>query len=399
MQQGHESSSSALSERNPGIDALRGVAILFVILNHVGIRVPLAKTAIATLIPAWLLQRLNYNGYEAVFIFFVISGFLIARRSQQRWGEPRNMPLRDFYLLRAARILPTLLLVVALLSLFHLLGVANFVIHNKGQSLAGAIASALGLYLNFYEGITGYLPGGWDVLWSLSIEELFYLAFPLVCLTLGRTPRLLMLALALLALSLPLTRSAIVDNEIWLEKAYLPGMSAIAIGVLTAMLAARIPPPSRMIAASLCAIGVIGVGGVLFASRFVWQWLHDGSVLMLALSAAVLVLGLHWQAASKQAWRWRGLGWLCSCGRLSYEIYLFHMFCVFGVLAAAKASGLATDYGFVWYVPAIFFSWLLGLAIARGFSEPIERRLRHAFRRPPAATVSTRISSRDRLLH
>ncbi len=369
----------ATTDRNAGIDALRGMSILFVILNHIGIRIPLAKTALATLIPAWFLQRVNYNGYEAVFIFFVISGFLITRRAQERWGELRQMPPREFYLRRAARIVPCLLLVIALLSLSHLLDVPNFVIDKPAQSLPAAIAAALGLYLNWYEGVTGYLPGGWDVLWSLSIEEVFYIAFPLVCLTLGRSRWLFTLSLGLLALSLPFTRAAIVGNEIWLEKAYLPGMSAIAIGVLTAMLAARFSQPKPWLAPVLCLIGILGIGVVLFAASFVWHLIHDGAVLLLCLFAATLVLGLHWQAVSTSPWRLRWLGGLRSCGRLSYEIYLFHMFCVFGVLDIAHASGLGVEWGFIWYVPVIGSSWLLGWLVARGFSVRCERWLRCRF--------------------
>jgi peptidoglycan/LPS O-acetylase OafA/YrhL len=256
--------NATVTDRSSGIDALRGMSILFVILNHVGIRIPLAKTALASLIPAWLLQRMNYKGYEAVFIFFVISGFLITRRSQQRWGDLRYLPTRKFYLLRAARIVPSLLLIIVLLSVSHLLGVPNFVIDKPEQSLPAAIASALGLYLNWYEGVTGYLPGGWDVLWSSSIKEVFYIGFPLVCLTLGRSRWLLALSLSVLALSLPLTRAAIVGNEIWLEKAYLPGMAAIAIGVLAAMFAARFPVPRIWLAVLLCSIGLVGIGTVLF---------------------------------------------------------------------------------------------------------------------------------------
>lgn len=369
----------ATTDRNAGIDALRGMSILFVILNHVGIRIPLAKTALAAVIPSWFLQRVNYNGYEAVFIFFVISGFLISRRSQERWGELRYMPPRDFYLRRAARIVPCLLLVIVLLSLSHLLGVPNFVIDKSGQSLPAAIAAALGLYLNWYEGVTGYLPGGWDVLWSLSIEEVFYIAFPLVCLTLGRSRWLLALSLSMLALSLPLTRAAIVGNEIWLEKAYLPGMSAIAIGVLTAMFAARFASPKSWLAPLLCIVGFVGIGTVLFAASTIWHLIHDAAVLMLCVSAAILVLGLHWQAASATPWQLRWLGWLRSCGRLSYEIYLSHMFCVFGVIGIAHASGLSAERGFIWYVPAIGLSWLLGWLLARGFSVPCERWLRRRF--------------------
>ncbi|GAH41433.1 unnamed protein product, partial [marine sediment metagenome] len=115
-------------------------------------------------------------GYEAVFLFFVLSGFLITRRSLERWRELPQIAPGRFYALRASRILPTLVLVVFLLSVFHLAGVPNFVISRPEQSLGGAIASVFGLYLNWYEGSYGYLPGGWDVIWSLSIEEVFYLA-------------------------------------------------------------------------------------------------------------------------------------------------------------------------------------------------------------------------------
>jgi peptidoglycan/LPS O-acetylase OafA/YrhL len=205
--------------RNSGIDALRGLSILLVVLHHIGIRVPLSQTLLARFLPQWLLEGLNFNGADAVIIFFVISGFLITRRSHERWGDLGGISLGDFYELRLSRIVPLLLLVVAVLSLFDVFDVPRFVINKPGQSLSGAIASALGLYLNRYEAIHGYLPGGWDVIWSLSIEEVFYLAFPVACLLLGRT-RLLAPALALLALSLPVTRAALSAgaNEIWMEK-------------------------------------------------------------------------------------------------------------------------------------------------------------------------------------
>ena len=246
------------SDRNRGLDALRGVSILFVVIHHVAIRIPLAKTALAAFLPVWFLNGLSYNGGESVVIFFVVSGFLITRRSLQRWGSLPNISLRDFYLFRASRIVPTLLLVVALLSLLHLIGMPYYVIDKPNQSLGGAIASALGLYLNWYEGQTGYLPGGWDVIWSLSVEEVFYLAFPLVCLTLGRVRWMFVAVLILLVLSMPFVRDALAaqKNEIWFEKAYLPGMSAIALGVLAAMLAARMKRPASWLAPLLCLFGI-----------------------------------------------------------------------------------------------------------------------------------------------
>lgn len=385
------------TDRNRGIDGLRGMSILFVVIHHLAIRVPLTKTALADVVPIWFLSGLSYNGGESVVIFFVISGFLIARRSLQRWGELRNVSAAQFYLFRASRIVPTLLLVVALLSLFHWLGTPYFVIDKPNQSLGGAIASALGLHLNWYEGATGYLPGGWDVIWSLSVEEVFYVAFPIACLSLGRVRWVFVAGLIALVLSMPFTRSALQaqHNEIWFEKAYLPGMSAIALGVLTAMLTTRFRQPPPWLAPTLCTFGMAGLCAIFFAGTFVWQLLHHGGEMLLIISAASLVLGLHWQSVSSNAWRLRGLGWLCSCGRLSYEIYLFHMFCIFAVVAVAKQTGLDAAWGFFWYVPTLGFSWLLGLAIARGFSQPCERRIRRKFTTSPRSAAIIAIGNAE----
>ena len=384
-------SVSATQRRNSGIDVLRGLSILLVVIHHIGIRVPLSQTLLAGFLPNWLLQGLNFNGTEAVIIFFVISGFLITRRSQERWGDLRNIPLGGFYLLRLSRIVPLLLLVVAVLSLFHLFGVPKFVINKPGQSLGGAIASALGLYLNRYEGIHGYLPGGWDVIWSLSIEEVFYLAFPLACLSLGRV-RLLVPVLAILTLSLPFTRAALTaeGNEIWLEKAYLPGMSAIAVGVLTAILVRHLRTPTRQIALTTNLIGWVGVCAVLFAGTWVWKLVHHGYELFLAVAAAGIVISAHWHESTKSHGSpLRGLNWLRSSGRLSYEIYLSHMFCVFGGLALFNWNDTVGPWDFLWYPPILLACWLLGFALSRGFTLPIEHRLRRRFQSTSDASFTS----------
>lgn len=357
--------------RNPGIDALRGLSILLVVLHHIGLRIPFKKTALADVLPMPLLRALNYNGYEAVFVFFVISGFLIAGNVLRRWGSLQHIDARAFYTRRFARIVPCLLGLLIVLSAMHLLGVDDYVIHRDGQSLPGAIFAVLGLHLNWYEGVTGYLPGNWDVLWSLSIEEVFYLGFPLLCLLIRRDAVLIPL-LMLLAISLPWTRGALEANEIWQEKAYLPGMSAIAIGVMGAWLMPHLRIPRRGVLV-LQVLGWAGLVCTFVAGGWVWHYIHNGYMLLLTLSALALLIAFAEQARRGDHKPLAGFGWLRSWGRLSYEIYLTHMFVVFAVVRAYRAFGGDERLGFLWYVPALPLCWLLGVAVERWLSLPAER--------------------------
>ena len=367
-----------LRTRNDGIDLLRGLSILFVVVHHLALkfRLPLGPSLLGDVLPERVIKGLSFNGYEAVFVFFVISGFVITRRSLERYGSLDAIRWRNFYALRAVRIFPLLLLLLAVLCVMHWLAVPTFVVNKPGQSLWGALASALTMTLNWYEGRTNWLPGAWDVLWSLSIEECFYLAFPLFCLVLRGPWRVL--ALVALALSLPWTRAALQSNEIWQEKAYLPGMAAIAWGVLTALVMQRVTLPRRA-ARTIGGLGVTGLLAVVFFGDMLWPLLHDHVMLLLCASAAL------WLAAAHGATRTipRGFGWLTQMGRWSYEIYLSHMFVVLAVTPAYRAlTNGDMRWTFLVYVPVLVACTWLGGVLHRHVSAPAGRRL---LRSEPAA--------------
>jgi peptidoglycan/LPS O-acetylase OafA/YrhL len=376
-------SEGAVAPRNPGIDALRGISIVLVVVHHVALRIPLRDGVLAAYVPRQILSALSYNGYAGVFVFFVISGFLIALHSMQRWGSLPRIDARAFYVRRAARILPALLLIVATLSLLHLARVPYYTIDNPRQSLAGAVLSALGLYLNWYEGRTGYLPGNWDVLWSLSIEEAFYVGFPLVCVLLGRE-RWIWPPLVVLALALPWSLAALAGDEIWQEKAYIPGMAAIATGIVAAMLVHRSRRPSWGVVNAVGVIGGLGLAAAMLAGRQIRPLIGDGIMLLLTASVGCLLACMHWRHTGGRS---RVSAWtrpLRSFGRLSYEIYLTHMFVVFPLVHLFHVGGFAVHLGVLWYAPALALSWALGLGLARAVVEPCERRLRRLLTRAGA---------------
>jgi peptidoglycan/LPS O-acetylase OafA/YrhL len=221
-------------------------------------------------------------------------------------------------------------------------------------------------------------------LWSLSIEEAFYLGFPLACLLVRRT-WVLVSMLIVLALSLPWTHAALAGNEIWQEKAYLPGMAAIATGVLGALLAWCWQPHQRWVMRALIEAGCLGLAAILFIEPWLWPALRDGCLLLLVVSVMCLLLGLHWRQGMG-AWRpWRGLDWLRSFGRLSYEIYLSHMFVVMALVRLFHASGGDMKWGVLWYLPAVPLCWLLGAGVARVISLPCERWIRERLLKPPSS--------------
>ncbi len=363
-------------ERNEGIDLLRGISIVLVIMHHLAIRIPLARTALAGILPSRLLAALCWNGAESVMVFFVISGFLITGHAVQRWGGLGRPRFGNFYVRRAARILPCLVILVVVLAVLDLAGVPDFVITRSDQSLSGAVLAALGFHLNWYEAYSGYLPANWDVLWSLSVEEVFYLGFPLACLLAGRGLTPFVVLAAVMAASLPVTRGMIHGNELLHEKAYLPGMACIATGVLAALTSDRWKP-SRRISLALIAGGGGGWAVIMLAEDLLWPFLGEATMLILTIGTAMLLLGLSVRPSLSIPCT----AWLRGFGRLSYEAYLSHMFAVFAALGLFHAASLPDRLGYVLYPCVLAAALGLAWCVARVVSQPAEGRIRAGWKR------------------
>jgi peptidoglycan/LPS O-acetylase OafA/YrhL len=370
--------------RLDGVDLLRGLAIFFVLMNHINIRLLGAEVQYLKNIPEQLAHFLVWNGQLGVQMFFVVSGFLITSMSLRRWQSLERIAVRDFYLLRFARIAPLLLLLLVVLSGLHLAQVDHFVVSTKTGGLGRALLAALTFHINVLEARRGYLPANWDILWSLSVEEMFYLFFPLVCGLFGR--KFLIPILLLFAVLGPFSRMLLArGNEIWEEYSYLGGMEGIAMGCLTALVASRV----RFSGAALRALGVGGIATVSLSLIFSWQ-AYEGWPARTGINMTILSLGTcMFVIATAQLRRTSPhvLRPLLAIGSYSYEVYLTHMFVVFALFDLFIHLGKAIGLVAVLFIGAILVSGLLGWVVATFYSEPMNRFLRVRFARKPKEAV------------
>jgi peptidoglycan/LPS O-acetylase OafA/YrhL len=166
--------------RDYRIDVLRGLAILSVLLLHFHFAYNLLKSPMALLLPKPYLVNLVWNGNYGVTVFFVISGYLITSTSLKRFGSLGGISARSFYAFRFARIVPCLLLVLAIITGLALANVPAFG-DTRNVSIWLADLSVLTFWHNVMMVKYGYFNYCLDVFWSLSVEEAFYLGFPLLC--------------------------------------------------------------------------------------------------------------------------------------------------------------------------------------------------------------------------
>jgi len=361
--------------RVDGIDVLRGMAILFVLLNHVNMRLVIAKIAYGHALPHRLLNDFVWNGQRGVQIFFAVSGFLITSTALRRWGTLSSVRVRDFYLLRFARIAPLLLLLLGVLSIFDLAQVTNFVVPGGlGPALFAALTFRMNLLLRAHH---GSFPGNWYVLWSLSVEETFYFFFPLVCRWLGRGKLLIALLCTFIVLG-PFARTIFArGNATWSEVSYLGGMDAIALGCLTAILLPKLRFGRRgllfmQVSGAMLMIWVLG-----FANRFLGRTGLDMSVLALGTCMVIVAVA---QTRRKGPWIARPILWL---GQRSYEVYLTHMFVVYGLFGIFMAYGKPSLGIPALFIVTVILAGILGELVARFFSEPMNRRLRERWGEGP----------------
>jgi peptidoglycan/LPS O-acetylase OafA/YrhL len=360
--------------RIDGVDLLRGLAIFFVLMNHVNMRLLISGVPYTDGLPDQLVSSLVWNGQFGVQIFFAVSGFLITATTLRRWGPLSRVSLRGFYLMRFARIVPLLFMLLAVLSVLHFAHIEDFVVSAKTGGIGRALFAALTFHVNVLEARRGYLPGNWDILWSLSVEEVFYLFFPLMARLFGRGKLLIVLLLGFVVVG-PFARTVLAHgNEVWKEYSYLGGMDAIALGCLTALLVSRF----RLSRRTLWILGSIGTGFLILILCFsirveTWGLASKGLNMTILAAGTCMVIATVDQAKWKSP---RFMSPLLNLGQRSYEVYLTHMFVVFGLFQLFVLAGKPLRAVPALFLGVVFIAGLLGEVVARLYSEPMNQFIR-----------------------
>lgn len=270
----------------PALDGLRALSVMAVLAFHAG--APFAGA-----------------GYLGVDLFFVLSGFLIAsilRDEQMRAG---HINVVRFYLHRALRLYPTLLLML----------VAFLVTapHLWPELPAWRYAAWAALYLSDYARAFLGEPVVLSYTWSLSVEEHFYLLLPLVLPAIIRTGR----PAKVLAIAWVVATLWRIGNYAWLgwEPTYFRFDTRTSGLILGCLLAFWKPDVSHYRRHA----GVLLVALIPLPIFHAWQGLTLATTAA-EIGSAVLILS----AVSGGAWAWLQARWLAYIGRLSYGIYIWH---------------------------------------------------------------------------
>ena len=361
--------------RFPSLDGWRAVSIILVLGYHCEFAVGFPKRIDPVM--KWL-----FDGNLGVRFFFVISGFLITYLLLQEFDQAGNVSFRNFYIRRGLRILPVYF---AYLSVIFLLQFAT--------SWYQAPITWLG-NLTF---TTNFLPvsGQTAHLWSLAVEEQFYLLWPLLLVLVGLRGRrraiYWILGTPLIAAPICRLMSCIKDlpamfHPYLQEYSFFYNFDSLAIGCVTAVLLARhglqiSEALNRMKSASICA------GVVLILVPYIWSRLSPGEILTVTLGDTFQGLGfavLLWQSIlSPRLFVPLHLPVMKNLGVLSYSIYIWQQM----FLCNPQNFGFSR-FWFMRFPGALLSVFFVAALSYYGFERPLTG-LRAHFRKPQ--TVPTTV--------
>jgi peptidoglycan/LPS O-acetylase OafA/YrhL len=339
--------------RRSDIQGMRAIAVLMVVAFHAGLPVP--------------------GGFVGVDVFFVISGFVITNMLKQEWVTTGRIRFGAFYIRRFKRLTPALALMVTVTTLTSAL-----VLSPLGTQQTAAL-TAIGAMLVVGNIVISRTTGGYfDApantnpllnVWSLSVEEQFYLVFPAVLAagwlisrrarSLRVTPSVLVLSVAVVSFASLYMEKFVVPHTQFLFGFYGPVSRAweFSAGAILALAASRAAIKSPRLA---MVFGVLGV--LLLASS---MWLIDGTArfpgpLTLLPVIGTLLLLLAGSQNSNPVARALAAKIMIKVGDWSYSIYLWHWpLIVFATFLWPNSSAAVFAAALLAFAPALAsYKWI-----------------------------------------
>ena len=312
----------------PALDGIRALAVLAVIASHLPVLLRFQQPT-----PWTRLNKMFSGGFLGVDVFFVLSGFLITSLLFKEHARFHKINLKQFFARRALRLFP---------ALYVLLAVDFLIALYEKSSLVGQlnITWATVLYLNNWYMLGPALrhgPADFQTnlghLWSLSVEEQFYLIWPItiyVIMKLKRSktflPMLVVVFISLIAL-----RRSMLGHEInyeFVRSRTDARLDSLLIGALLAICFRYLRIDAKIL--SYCAYAAIPIFLVIAYHGPKSPFLFTIGYTIVAILAFIMIY-----ASVENAWglnKFLELRWLTFIGQISYGLYLWH-FVVFMFLS------------------------------------------------------------------
>lgn len=300
----------------PGLDGLRAIAVVAVLLYHAGLNI--------------------LGGFLGVESFFVLSGFLITALLLAEWREHGRVSLRGFWLRRARRLLPALFLLLAGALLYTIVLLPRETAEVRADTVA-----ALAYVMNWHLILSGQSyfdpllrPPLLQNLWSLAVEEQFYLLWPLLFVAGMRLLRVagLLVVTLVAALGSALLMAALYRPGLDPSRIYY-GTDTRAVGLLLGAALALIWMPGKAPSATdrrlgllLDCAGTVALAGLIACFVFFSEQhplLYRGGFALVSAITVIVIAAVTHPGARLVPWLlgWQPLRWI---GMRSYGIYLWH---------------------------------------------------------------------------
>lgn len=332
----------------PSLDGLRAVSITIVFLTHAGV---------SNLVP----------GGFGVTVFFFLSGYLITTLLAREFDRFGFVAYRAFYIRRAVRLLPPLLLTLALSLVLALWGLT------EGRPDPMGLISKLLFFYNYYNIFVGREVGihGTSILWSLAVEEHFYFVFPVIFVAFARGRLNIPAVIVLLVLILAwrgLRHAAFGDSAWTIYIATDTRFDSLIYGCLLALMSWR-GHMQRLMPIHWKWPLLAGALVALLASFLIRDEFFR-STLRYSLQGLALMAVFRYAVACPGSFLFRPLNWTIVrwIGVYSYTIYLVHLL----VIQALERLGMAEGNKLVFVLSAA----LLSVAYAACIHAWVERPLK-----------------------